>query len=198
MLGCSRKAGRLASNGRQTLKTTVNHCNLQATKWITWCSNRFNPATVREYMLFPSSRWLYHIQYGEQLLSIVAMTSHDKPQLLAIVPHSELLSSLSAGTGWVIIFATGNKVELFIAQWTRDQITALLWAEYYCASLHCLTMILSLFSLAQRGALSTLPSCSTVTNTKCHLISVTQRALLRKAEHGSDCKKQRSSVNIGS
>lgn len=149
-------------------------------------------------MLFPSSRWLYHIQYGEQLLSIVAMTSHDKPQLLAIVPHSELLSSLSAGTGWVIIFATGNKVELFIAQWTRDQITALLWAEYYCASLHCLTMILSLFSPAQRGALSTLPSCSTVTNTKCHLISVTQRALLRKAEHGSDCKKQRSSVNIGS
>lgn len=146
MLGCSRKAGRLASNGRQTLKTTVNHCNLQATKWITWCSNRFNPATVGEYMLFPSSRWLYHIQYGEQLLSIVAMTSHDKPQLLAIVPHSELLSSLSAGTGWVIIFATGNKVELFIAQWTRDQITALLWAEYYCASLHCLTMILSLFS----------------------------------------------------
>lgn len=28
---------------------------------------------------FPSNRWLHHIQYGEQLLSNVVMTSRKKP-----------------------------------------------------------------------------------------------------------------------
>lgn len=48
--------------------------------------------------------------------------------------------------------------------------------------------------MAQRGALSTLPSCHTVTNTKGHLIAL--RAPLREAERGF--KGQRRSVNAGS
>lgn len=92
-----------------------------------------------------------------------------------------------------VMTSATSKQELFIAPWTWSLQGHRLhrWRNVTCSSVP--VSVVWLLIAVQRGALSTLPSCHTVTNTKGHLI--TQRAPLREAEHGSGIKEQRSSVN---